>query len=136
MNNHSRKLTADGAGKVAFVTPGTEKQFRNEHETKNVFRIHLGLVLAELICIPAFLFETSRALAGNTLSWAYVFEWPMLGLYAIYMWRKMLREERGIDVRPTVEETEEDDPELKAWNDYLASVHKTPQTDEPVNRDD
>jgi len=26
-------------------------------EQKNIFRIHLGLVLAELFCIPAFAFE-------------------------------------------------------------------------------
>jgi hypothetical protein len=55
-----------------------------------------------------------------------VFEWPFLGIYAIYMWRKMLREERGEvtkapDTRP---EDEVDDPELAAWNAYLAKIHK------------
>jgi len=64
-------------------------------ETKNAFRINLGLFLAELICIPAFIVELKRALDGNTLSWAYVFEWPLLGLYAVYMWRKLLQDERG-----------------------------------------
>ena len=103
---------------------------------KNTFRIYLGLFLAELICIPAFIFETSRALSGNTLSWAYVVEWPLLGGYAVYMWRKMLREEKGLDDRPVVESTEEDDPQLKAWNDYLKAVHEPAQTDEPDIRAD
>jgi hypothetical protein len=93
-------------------------------------RIHLGLIIAECICIPAFIFETERALHGNTLSWAYVIEWPVLAGYAVYMWAKMLREERGQDARSkrTLRQIdtvalEEQDPQLKAWNDYLASVH-------------
>ncbi len=42
---------------------------------------------AEAICVSAFIVEISRALSGNILSWAYVVEWPILGAYAIYMWR-------------------------------------------------
>jgi hypothetical protein len=103
---------------------------------KNTFRIYFGLFLAELICVPAFVFELSRALDGNTLSWAYVVEWPLLGGYAIYMWRKMLREEKGLDIRPVITPEEEDDPELRAWNDYLASVHKSPQGADPDSRAD
>lgn len=104
-------------------------------ETKNTFRINLGLFLAELICIPAFLFEVKRALGGNTLSWAYVFEWPLLGGYAIYMWRKLLQDERGERTRPPVV-FDKVDPELDAWNAYLASVHQHDQPVTPDKRDD
>jgi hypothetical protein len=100
-------------------------------ETKNTFRINLGLFLAELICIPAFIFEVKRALGGNTLSWAYVFEWPALGGYAVYMWHKLLQEERGEGPRRPVV-SNEPDPELDAWNAYLASVH---QNDQSATRD-
>jgi hypothetical protein len=103
---------------------------------KDSFRIHLGLFLAELICIPAFLFELKRAIGGNTLSWAYVVEWPLLGGYANYMWRKLLHEARGeVKARPAVVE-EQDDPQLMAWNEYLAELHaptKSTQTDDPEN---
>jgi hypothetical protein len=99
---------------------------------KSIFRIHLGLFLAELICIPAFIFEVSRALSGNTVSWAYVVEWPLLGGYAVYMWRKMLREERDDDVRPLAVQ-EPDDPELQAWNAYLAKIHSSSQDKDPEN---
>ena len=95
--------------------------------TKDTIRIHFGLFLAELICIPAFIFEVSRALAGNPLSWAYVFEWPFLGIYAVYMWRKMLKEERGETSKKSGKISDlitEDDPELAAWNAYLAKVHE------------
>jgi hypothetical protein len=94
-------------------------------QRKEEARIHLGLVVAELICVPAFLFETSRALSGNELSWAYVFEWPLLGVYAIYMWRRMLA---GVRTPSTprespVPEDEVRDPDLVAWNEYLARRH-------------
>lgn len=105
------------------------------NEPKNAFRIHLGLFLAELICIPAFIFEMYRALDGNVLSWAYVVEWPALGLYAIYMWKKMLREERGEIRAPKASPVPADDPQLIAWNEYLASVHQRDQTPAPEKRD-
>lgn len=106
-------------------------------EPKNIFRIHMGLVLAESICIPGFAFETYRALAGNYLSWAYVFEWPLLGIYAIHMWRKMLREERG-EVRtkaPSAKLNSRDSARLAEWNAYLATVHRDDQPVTPESRD-
>ncbi|MGC2484668.1 MAG: hypothetical protein WA359_00280 [Acidimicrobiales bacterium] len=104
-------------------------------KAKNIFRIHLGLFLAELICIPAFVIELFRALGGNELSWAYVFEWPALGVYAIYMWRKMLREERGLDT-PRPQKAFTDDTRLAEWNAYLASVHRNDQPATPDKCDE
>lgn len=80
-------------------------------------------MLAEIICVTAFGFELSRALSGNTLSWAYVFEWPILGLYAVYMWRKILHED--FTPPPTASPPEAVDPRLTAYNDYLSRVHGT-----------
>jgi hypothetical protein len=99
---------------------------------KNIFRIHLGLVLAELICIPAFVIEIMRALGGNELSWAYVFEWPLFAVYAVYMWSKMLRQERGQEKPKRRRPPDEEDPRLAEWNAYLASVH---QINQPATRD-
>ena len=43
-----------------------------------------------LVLLPAFAWLTwwqlERALGGNTLSWAYTFEWPLFAVYAIYVW--------------------------------------------------
>ena len=90
-------------------------------------RIHFGLVLAEVICVPAFIFELSRAMGGNELSWAYVFEWPLLGGYAVYMWRKMIRDLRDQGARqPEVASPAPGgDPQLDAWNEYLAKRQAT-----------
>ena len=43
------------------------------------------------------------------------------------MWRKMLKEERGETSKKPGKISElvtEDDPELAAWNAYLAKVHE------------
>jgi hypothetical protein len=89
-------------------------------------RIHLGLVIALAICVPAFCFEVSRALGGNELSWAYVFEWPLLAAYAIYMWHRLLAQERG-DERVPDEPDPAADEAMARLNDYFDQVHRHDQ---------
>ncbi len=84
----------------------------------------MGLALAESICVSAFVIEISRALGGNTLSWAYVFEWPLLGGYGLFMWRQLIRETRGATLAPTPVLPEASDDALAAYNDYLERVHR------------
>ena len=100
-----------------------------------------------LIVVPAFLalclWQVSRALDGNSLSWAYVFEWPLFAAYAIYMWWRFVHEPApegspgdtaaadpgGPDAAapapaPAPETPEElrEDAEMAAYNDYLAQL--------------
>ncbi len=53
-------------------------------------KVHATLALGVGLCVVAFWFELGRALGGNALSWAYVFEWPLLAGFAVYMWWKVL----------------------------------------------
>ncbi|HTU39958.1 MAG TPA: hypothetical protein VMF35_18320 [Acidimicrobiales bacterium] len=50
-----------------------------------------------LVVVPGFLalciWQITRALGGNTLSWAYVFEWPLFAAYAVYMWWRLVHED-------------------------------------------
>jgi hypothetical protein len=50
----------------------------------------LALHVTLLVLLPAFAFLTKwqldRAIGGNTLSWAYTFEWPLFAGYAVYVW--------------------------------------------------
>jgi hypothetical protein len=87
------------------------------------FKIHLGLVFAEIICVSAFIIELFRAMSGNMLSWAYVFEWPIFAAYAIYMWHKLLND--GVSPLRTPRRPSEpaNDDALAIYNDYLRSVH-------------
>jgi len=87
------------------------------------FRIHLGLVLAEIICVSAFVIEIGRALSGNELSWAYVFEWPMFAGYAVYMWHKLIHDDGGASPGREIPQEPRSDEALTTYNDYLRSVH-------------
>ncbi len=97
-----------------------------DEKSKKNLGIHAGLVLGETICILAFYVEFRRATGGNTLSWAYVVEWPIFALYIIYMWRRLLREENmpapPIDGPGEVPD-EPDGPALVAMNNYFRAVH-------------
>ncbi len=86
-------------------------------------RIHTALVLAVVVCPAAFGVELWRALSGNALSWAYVFEWPMLLGIAVYLWAVMLRQEAGAPPsRLAAAPVSEDDPDLVAWRRHLEEV--------------
>jgi len=88
-----------------------------------------------------------RAESGNALSWAYTFEWPVFAIFGVVFWAKTIRDEfkppadpgdaedvdlpaaaaagagprtRGGPARPAAEE---DDPELAAYNAYLARLN-------------
>jgi hypothetical protein len=56
----------------------------------------IGLHAVIIVIIPTFaglcVWQIHRALDGNQLSWAYVFEWPFFAGYAIYMWWRFLHE--------------------------------------------
>ena len=62
-------------------------------------KAHVTVVVGLALCAVAFWFEMGRALGGNSLSWAYVFEWPLLGGFAVYMWWKVLHPDA--DARPS-----------------------------------
>jgi DNA-binding transcriptional regulator of glucitol operon len=92
-----------------------------------------------------------RALAGNGLSWAYTFEWPLFAGFAVVFWAKTIRDEFRIrqgkmpDPRAAAAEAErlpagvspvqassvqagvgapdEEDAELSAYNAYLARLN-------------
>ena len=85
-----------------------------------------------------------RAISGNTLSWAYTFEWPIFAVLGVIFWIKTVRDE----LRPPAEagdrvdvalpagtrrpgaaggddasaEATEDDAELAEYNAYLARL--------------
>ena len=105
-----------------------------QENTKKILGIHLGLLVAEGVCISAFVLEVGRARSGNALSWAYVVEWPIFALYALYMWRKLLSGEPARPVDDTSEEAGPDEPRLAAYNEYLRSVH-APGSANPPSQD-
>jgi DNA-binding transcriptional regulator of glucitol operon len=112
--------------------------------TRRAIKLHLVI----LIVVPAFLalcvWQLSRALDGNSLSWAYVFEWPLFAAYAVYMWWRFVHEaaeggapparaagvpggkgmSAAADSAPASARSDEaeEDAELAAYNTYLAEL--------------
>jgi hypothetical protein len=95
--------------------------------------------------------QLRRALAGNALSWAYTFEWPLFSGFAVVFWAKTIRDEFRIrrgelpDPRAIAAEAQrlpvgvtgteqvrvvqaapadgDEDEELSAYNAYLARLN-------------
>ena len=89
-----------------------------------------------------------RAIAGNGLSWAYTFEWPLFAGFGVVFWARTVRDEyrlrrgptqaeidraaaeaaagpalpEGIGIRPIdrpADDADADDPDLISYNAYL-----------------
>ncbi len=56
----------------------------------------IGMHVTLMVLLPVFAWLTwwqlGRALGGNTLSWAYTFEWPLFGCYAVYVWWQLIHD--------------------------------------------
>ncbi len=114
----------------------------------DAIRLHLTLAAGLIVCIGAFVTEVIRALDGNTLSWAYVFEWPIFAGFALYMWWNLLHGQDGVR-RPRPrrdggvgpdgdgggrkrvdapaghedgDAVHADDADLRAWQEYLRTM--------------
>ena len=124
--------------------------------SRRAIKLHVVI----LILVPSFLalcfWQINRALGGNSLSWAYVFEWPLFAGYAVYMWWRFVHEGSEVGSPPGAactdsggptastaasaaaprdhtrdDKEEKEDAELAAYNDYLAQLA---QQDEATGR--
>ncbi len=99
-------------------------------------KLHITLVVGLSLCVAAFIFEVKRALGGNELSWAYVFEWPLFAVFAVYMWWTTLHQNRGrrrAAARPKTVAPEHVEM-LKAWQEQqrrLAAADREPPSADP-----
>ena len=97
----------------------------------DAWRTHAVLLAGLALCALAFWFELGRAERGNTLSWAYVFEWPLLAVFAVYMWWKVLHEGTTPRRRRTTPEpglAPQYDGMLKAWQAHQVELAEAEQT--------
>jgi hypothetical protein len=108
---------------------------------------HALMVVSVLGMLALGNWQWHRALAGNALSWAYTFEWPIFAGFAIVFWAKTIRDEfhppvpkgtpadsvelpagaPGVVVAAAaggqpVGEPAEEDEELADYNAYLARL--------------
>lgn len=95
---------------------------------RSTVALHLVGAVAVPVCLVAAAIELRRAEGGNTLSWAYVVEWPLIAGYGIYLWVRLAAERRaGAAPRPPAPDAPGDaahedpvaDPGLLAWQAYV-----------------
>jgi hypothetical protein len=107
---------------------------------------HALMVLVVLGMLALGDWQFHRAESGNSLSWAYTFEWPIFAIFVIVFWAKTIKDEfrppaqaeslddvalpagRGGAAGPALgtagaaDAEDEDDEELAAYNAYLARL--------------
>ncbi|WP_328466144.1 hypothetical protein OHA21_45475 [Actinoplanes sp. NBC_00393] len=108
-------------------------------------------------CLGLGWWQFSRAAEGNSVSWGYMFQWPVFGGFVVFIWYREVqvarRRARG-ETEPVAEETpapaaprpagapivpgrpvrvtaqataaDDADPDLSAYNDYLAWLNAHP----------
>ncbi len=117
MRDEEIRVAAEGESLRGSVTTGER------------IRALIIVFFVEVVCALAFYFELHRAESGNALSWAYVFEWPILGVVAIFMMWKFTHPE-------TIRAPKRDkplEPEFEsmrhAWEESQARLAATRQDD-------
>ncbi|WIM97560.1 hypothetical protein ACTOB_001091 [Actinoplanes oblitus] len=118
---------------------------------------HLLALVLTAGCLGLGWWQFSRATGGNSLSWGYMFEWPVFAGFVVFIWIREIQLHRrklgsagepadesaaapaperdpdapvalGRPVRVAVRAAEPGaaDPELDAYNDYLAWLAEHP----------
>ena len=54
---------------------------------------HVFVILSVLVMLWLGNWQLHRAESGNSLSWAYTFEWPLFAIFAVVFWVKTIRDE-------------------------------------------
>lgn len=110
---------------------------------KDILTLHVPLVLVIALCTYATINQYGRAQEGVERSWAYTFQWPIIGLFAIVVWNRYRkhgnltrwftdRYRARIDSYRAEAEAQEAaqreqemaDPDAQAWQDYVADVRR------------
>jgi type VI protein secretion system component VasK len=96
---------------------------------------HLLLAVALVVCWLFARWQYGRAVDRHSvLNWSYTIEWTLFGAFAVLCWGWFLRDElRGPQEEPeqvapkqrvVTPVSDEDDPELAAYNRMLARLHE------------
>lgn len=104
--------------------------------------VHLLVWLGVAAFLALGWWQAGRAASGNTLSWAYTFEWPVFAVFLVYMWIREMRLTLGkhpeakpkpvkrgpvITRREASADSDAGDPGLAAYNDYLKWLNDNPE---------
>ena len=131
-------------------TEGPQRPVRSRW--RDVWTLHIPLILVLALCVSATVIEFRRATDGVWRAWIYLFEWPLIAAFAIWMWVRFRREAGGgfarrwrerveraaqaeaDEVEPPPAPPAPADPELQAWRDYQRGLGRpgAPDPDGPA----
>jgi hypothetical protein len=119
------------------------EDWRRTWLTRRALLLHATVLVVVPTCLALCIWQVRRVEEGNTLSWAYAFEWPFFAGYAVYLWWRLVHEQPALDQAPAGGGTDhtgrtatgpapddapptvgvgEEDEELAAYNRYLAEL--------------
>lgn len=104
---------------------------------------HAVAVILTATCLGLGWWQVQRAEGGNVLSYGYMFEWPVFAAFVVFFWWKLIRFERQPPTDqarpqpappppppPPRPADDQDDPELAAYNRYLAGLYEQDRSTE------
>ena len=135
---------------------------RRPSRRRQLWYLHVPLAVALAVCTTATVIEFNRATDGVGRAWAYTFQWPLFGAFAVWMWvryRREDREESGASARAdgkprrrvnpfagmvdhwrtNVADAErssqipDDDPDLVAWREHVVDLCRREASPDPHN---
>ena len=141
--------------------PDSKEPRRVRGGWRDVWQLHVPLVLVLSLCTVATIIEAQRASEGVWRAWAYMVEWPLIGLFTIWIWHRYRTEgsvTKGLIDRwrervtrlgaeadggaegaavakaPAVQEEQPatDDPELDAWTSYVEDLRRREPPGSPL----
>lgn len=115
---------------------------------KDFWTLHVPLVLVVALCAFATVNQYHRAQEGVDRSWGYMFQWPIIGIFAIVVWNRYRkhgnltrwftqhyrqRVERFTAEAEAKERAErerwEQDPDAQAWAEYQRRMKAEEQSE-------
>ena len=118
---------------------------RRVWRTRRALRATIAVLVWVPACLAAAWWQVHVALSGDSLGWVYSIEWPIFAAFGVYLWwfvvhddpkdanrrhvlRGAHRESLGQRVEPAQRRVvEQEDEELRAYNDYLATLREGEQ---------
>jgi len=117
---------------------------RSKYFSRRALALHLAVIVWVTISAVAGWWQVGRAVQGNSLSFLYSIEWPVIAVLGVLGWFALLNIEKVTESQAKEREEyeemmraearaaraaqiEHEDPELSAYNDHLAKLSHVPK---------
>lgn len=107
---------------------------------KDIVTLHLPLVIVLVFCIYATVNQYGRAQEGIQRSWAYTFQWPIIGLFGFVIWNRYRKhgnltrwftdryrarvESFRAEAQAQEAQAPPPDPDEVAWQEYVEDLRR------------